>query len=314
NALTHPDLSFRIADRDEAGANALTRLHGRGVNLVAGALARSTDHILSFFTMLRDELGFYVGCIRAAAALEEHDLPVARPDVRPAGGVLLDAHGLFDVALAVMNRTSVVGNDVAAADDDLIVITGVNSGGKSTLLRAIGQAQLMAQCGMFVPAASLTAAVRHGVFTHFKREEDDELTGGKLDEELARMSAIADQLASGALVLFNESFASTNEKEGSEIARQVVHALIRRGVKAVYVTHMYDLAHGLATEAEGGRARALFLRAEPARDFRLVEGTPLPTSHGSDLYTRVFGRSPADNDERTTSCATSPSPATAAPR
>ena len=51
---------------------------------------------------------------------------------------------------------------------------------------------------------------------------------GKLDEELDRMSAIAGQITVGCLLLCNESFASTNEREGSEIARQIIRALTGR--------------------------------------------------------------------------------------
>ena len=64
-----------------------------------------------------------------------------------------------------------------------------------------------------------------GIFTHFIREEDATMMSGRLDEELRRMSAIADQISPHCLMLFNESFAATNEREGSEIGRQVVRAL-----------------------------------------------------------------------------------------
>jgi DNA mismatch repair ATPase MutS len=93
-----------------------------------------------------------------------------------------------------------------------------------------------------------------------------------------------------SIVLFNESFASTNEREGSEIARQIVRALPEAGIKVFYVTHMFDLAQGFLLAQMGA---ALFLRAERLADgqrtFRLVEGEPLPTSYGQDLYGRIFG-------------------------
>ena len=70
-----------------------------------------------------------------------------------------------------------------------MVITGANQGGKSIFLRSIGVAQLMMQCGMFVPAEVFCASVCDGVSTHFKkREEDPTMTKGKLEEELSRMS------------------------------------------------------------------------------------------------------------------------------
>lgn len=143
---------------------------------------------------------------------------------------------------------------------------------------------------MFVPAESFRANVCHGVFTHFKREEDASMGSGKLDEELKRMSGIVDQLRPYSIVLCNESFASTNEREGSEIARQIVRALTERGVKVFYVTHMSDWAEGfyrLKMDA------ALFLRAERLDDgrrtFKLTAAEPLPTSYGEDLYHLIFG-------------------------
>lgn len=90
-----------------------------------------------------------------------------------------------------------------------MIITGANSGGKSTFLRCVGLAQLMMQSGMFVTPGSLRASVCQQLFTHFILEEDPEMISGRLDEELSRMSAIADQVSRHCLILFNESFAAT---------------------------------------------------------------------------------------------------------
>jgi DNA mismatch repair ATPase MutS len=173
------------------------------------------------------------------------------------------------------------------------MITGANQGGKSTFLRSIGLAQLMMQCGMLVPAESFAGSVCERLFTHCKREEDATMNSGKLDEELSRMSELADSAVSGSIVLFNESFAATNEREGSEIARQIIRALTESGVRTIFVTHFFDLAHSLYLQQAD---TALFLRAERQagglRTFRLAEGEPLPTSYGQDLYERIFGAVP----------------------
>jgi DNA mismatch repair ATPase MutS len=185
--------------------------------------------------------------------------------------------------------------DVLAVVDGktLVMITGANQGGKSTFLRSIGLAQLMMQCGMFVPAESFSANVSSGVFTHYKRAEDATMTSGKLDEELGRMSEIADTIAPGALLLCSESFAATNEREGSHIARNIVRGMLDSGIKVMFVTHFYDLARGFEAE---GRVEALFLRAERAPDgtrtFRIKEDGPLLTSHAQDIYEQIFGSSP----------------------
>ena len=86
---------------------------------------------------------------------------------------------------------------------------------------------------------------------------------GKLDEELGRISDIAGQIAPGCLLLCNESFASTKEREGSEIARQIVRALLESGIRVIFVTHLFDLSHGFWAGKDG---TALFLRPERRDD------------------------------------------------
>ena len=112
---------------------------------------------------------------------------------------------------------------------DLVIITGANQGGKSTFLRSVGLAQVMMQCGMFVAAEAFRSTVCDALFTHYKREEDEAMRSGKFDEELARMSQIVDHITPRSLILFNELFAATNVREGSEIGRQIVTALLEQG-------------------------------------------------------------------------------------
>jgi len=282
--------SFTIPPRDEAGFHALETIRGRGLNLVANSVAQSADHVKSFFTMLRLELAFYLGCLNLHDTLSAKGEPVCFPDPLPTEQLALTTDGIYDVALTLHLQDRTVGNDVNADGESLIMITGANQGGKSTLLRSLGLAQLMMQAGMFACARSFRAGVCAGVFTHFNREEDDTMESGKLDEELSRMSTIAGQIARHSILLCNESFASTNEREGSEIARQVINAMLARQIKVFFVTHMYDLAHGFHAQQ---RDDALFLRAERqpdgSRTFRLTEGEPLPTSYGQDSYQRIFG-------------------------
>lgn len=281
--------TFYIHERDEAGGRALGELHDRGINLVANALAQSTDHILSFFEMFRAEMAFYIGCLNLHDTLAPLGAPIAFPQPAAVGERILGCSGLYDVCLALQMGRSVVGNTLNANGKSLAIITGANQGGKSTFLRSVGLAQLMMQCGLFVPAESFAGELCAGVFTHYKREEDPTMKSGKFDEELARMNDIIDRITPNAIVLFNESFASTNEREGSEIARQIVCALLERHVKVFFVTHLHEFARGMF---ERKMEDAMFLRAERlpdgTRTFRLLEGEPLETSYGEDVYRQVF--------------------------
>ena len=103
------------------------------------------------------------------------------------------------------------------------------------------------------------------------------------------MSAIVDELTPGSLVLLNESFAATNEREGSEIAQQIVDAVTEADVRVVFVTHLNEFAR---TRFERDAAGTLCLRAERrpdgTRTFRLHQAVPERTSHGADLYRAIF--------------------------
>jgi DNA mismatch repair ATPase MutS len=284
-----PGYSFQLHPRDEAGAHALSALNDQGLNLVGNALARSTDHILSFFQMLRTELAFYIGCLNLSAHLRQLGEPRCMPVPVHAGERKLSFSGLYDLSLALSAGKKVVGNDMNADSKDLFIITGANTGGKSTFLRSIGLASLMMQAGMFVPADSFSSEICNGVFTHYKREEDATMESGKWDEELSRMSVIIDQISPNSVMLFNESFASTNEREGSEIASQIMTALLDKNIKVFFVTHLYHFANSIFKKE---LKTAVFLRAERrpdgTRPFKLIEAGPLQTSHGEDLYERIF--------------------------
>lgn len=236
-----------------------------GIKLVANALAQSADHIFSFFNMLRIELAFCIGCLNLYEQLAQMGYSASFPLPVAPGERRHSFHGLYDVCLALTMKQKIVGNDVNADNKDLVTITGANQGGKSTFLRSIGLSQLMMQCGMFVPAESFCANICEGLFTHYKRKEDATMKSGKLDEELSRMSDFVDNITPNSMVLFNESFAATNEREGSEIARQITCALLEKRIKVFFVTHLYEFAHSVYDKR---MENAIFLRAERQTDGR----------------------------------------------
>ena len=305
-SLDRSGASFELADRDDDGIESLGRLRDQALADVAVVLSQASDDIEVFLRQLRDELAVLIGVARLHEGLTAKGEPTCFPEVvGPAGGThdaehaasaapRLTARGLYDPALSLQLAAPAVGNDLDADGALLVLITGANQGGKSTLLRSIGTAQLLLQAGCFVPAATFLGSLGGHVFTHFGREEDQELRRGKLEEELNRMRAIVERIRPGDLLLANESFAATNEREGSELARQVFRAHLDLGVRVVAVTHLYDLAESLhRTES----SRGVFLRAQREEDgertFRIEPGAPLPTSYGQDLYRRIFGEEPA---------------------
>ncbi|HEX3035646.1 MAG TPA: hypothetical protein VHT73_11045 [Thermodesulfobacteriota bacterium] len=115
------------------------------------------------------------------------------------------------------------------------------------------------------------------------------MKSGKWNEELSRMSEIVDNVRPNSLMLFNESFASTNERKGVEIASQIVRALLKKRLKVFFVTHLYSFAQNVFNQKSDD---TVFLKAERlpdgTRPFKLAEAKLLETSYGENLYKMVF--------------------------
>ena len=263
----------------------LTHRQDRAINAVANTMAQASDNVEAFTRHLQMELAFYVGALNLYERMGELGLPVSFPV--PCGGNTRLWQGLYDGSLALLTGGAVTANTLSSRDRPLYLITGANQGGKTTFLRSVGQCQLMAQSGLFVFAEACRFPLRTQLCTHFKREEDPEMTSGRLDEELDRMSGIVDDLRPGGMLLSNESFASTNDPEGSQIFEQITLAFLQRNIEIFSVSHLMNYAARFA-----GEDYTLCLRAERTesgeRTFRLVPGKPLITAYGEDLYRKVF--------------------------
>jgi len=285
-----------------SGAKSSFALSSIGIQAQAGALRdagllkmvyvlnEANAKMLERFEAARRELGFYTGCVNLYEELEQIGVPTVFPTVPEPGQKALDFEGLSDVSLALEHSINPVGNTLHAGGAGLFVITGANQGGKSTFLRSLGCAQLMMQCGMFVAARSFRANCCSGVLTHFCRSEPGKPDRGMLEDELARMDALIALADRDSLVMLNESFSSAHEREACAIAGEVVGALHGRGVRTLYVTHLYDFTAGLAEQKPDG---VMFLaaqrNADGTRPYTIAESLPERSSFGMDIYNEVFG-------------------------
>lgn len=241
------------------------------------------------FKRLRSEFGFYVGCIRLHRRLVEIGVPVRFPTPRPGEDEIFCFSGLVDAGLALRTGEAPVPNGLALDGARLVLVTGANQGGKSTFLRSVGLAQAMLQSGLFVTAEEYVSGVGARIFTHFCRAEDGAMDSGKLDEELRRMDRIVDGIAPRDMLLMNESFASTTEREGALIAQEITRALHGLHVRALFVTHNYQYARSMEGAGLPGVVSVCAERnGDGSRSFRIRPGTASPRSHGMDLYRSIM--------------------------
>lgn len=290
STLTTPSFSIR---KDEALAEQADQLEYQFVRYIISCCEPFFDSLNLFFDQLHFQAAFYQGTVNLGAYMSRFHIQACFPEV--CGNKSLHFTGLKEFVMAIGQRLNPVGNTCGIDNKNLLIITGANQGGKSTFLRSIGIAQIMMQCGLSVAAESYESGIFPSFFTHFTRREDSEMNSGRLNEELKRMSQIIDQLEGDSLILLNESFASTTEKEGSVIAYDIIKALTEAGVKILTVTHLLSFAQRVYEETRlDPDSQVEFLSAQRMEDgrrtYRMIPHAPELTSFGLDLYDEIIPR------------------------
>lgn len=274
------------------------------VSYLCDSLGGFVDEVGFFFDQLQMQSAFMVGVTYLQEHMKRYKIGLSFPKVGEKQCFRFEE--LKEMVMCLEQHRVPIGNTCEILNKNMLVITGANQGGKSTFLRSLGIAQVMLQAGMPVLADKYEAPLYPGLFTHFTRREDSEMNSGRLDEELKRMSQIIDYVRNNeaaapgtSLVLLNESFATTTEKEGSVIAYDILQAMTEMGVNVATVTHLLTFAKKLYEEKEAEKAQkgieetnVVFMSAERLdngeRTFRMIPCVPQLTSFGLDLYDRMI--------------------------
>src|SRR5581483_2795982 len=151
--------------------------------------------------------------------------------------------GRHPVVERMMPREQFIPNDVRLSTAErVIILTGPNMAGKSTILRQVGLIVLMAQCGSFVPAARATIGIVDRLFTRVGASDNLVRGQSTFMVEMAETSAILHTATSRSLVLLDEIGRGTSTYDGVSIAWSVTeHLHSRVGCKTIFATHYHEL-------------------------------------------------------------------------
>jgi DNA mismatch repair ATPase MutS len=191
------------------------------------------------------------------------------------------------------DTASIVTNDVSMGEDGRIcILTGPNQGGKTTYTQMVGLCQLLAQTGLWVAAAQARLSPVDNIYTHYPVEEHLARGTGRFGDEAQRLSQIFASGTRHSLILLNESLASTNPGESLYIAQDIVRILRRLGARAIFATHLHELAADVAAlnASTAGESRIVSLVASrieagddgPRRSYRIAPGPPLGRSYARE--------------------------------
>jgi DNA mismatch repair ATPase MutS len=278
----------------------LRHLLGQVVGPVEAALEQYASVSSAMLSQLGLELALLLGAARLIERLRCAGLPVCCPEVLPLDERRASVEDAYDLrlALAALERggaPEIVTNPVSfdAEAGRVWVLTGPNRGGKTTYTRAVGLLQVLLQAGLFVPARAARLSPVEVILTHFPTREDAVPGQGRLDAEAERLATIFRQARPSSLILLNEALAGTSALEALDLARGVVRALRLLGARAIYVTHLHELA--LATDEINastpgdGTVGSLVAEADEAgpgrgrRTYRVRPGRPRGASFAAEI-------------------------------
>ncbi|UCC75096.1 MAG: DNA mismatch repair protein MutS [Gemmatimonadota bacterium] len=151
--------------------------------------------------------------------------------------------GRHPVVECMMPREQFVPNDVRLdGRERLMILTGPNMAGKSTILRQVGLITLMAQIGSFVPADSAEIGATDRIFTRVGASDNLAQGHSTFMVEMIETAAILNGATDRSLVLLDEIGRGTSTYDGVSIAWSVsehIHDCI--GAKTIFATHYHEL-------------------------------------------------------------------------
>jgi DNA mismatch repair protein MutS2 len=204
---------------------------------------------------------------RAAASLAQ-DWGLVRPR--------LNQEGIYRLKKAYHPLiANPVSNDLELTPEHrILLVTGPNMGGKTALLKTLGLAVLMAQCGLFVAAEAADLAFPDRLFVDIGDQQSLQENLSTFAAHVRQLKAVLDSATPHSLVLIDELGSGTDPEEGAALSQAFVEALLDKGVRGLITTHLSPLK-AFAQDTAGLRNASMRFDLDNLRPtYQLVLGAP----------------------------------------
>ncbi|WP_428908588.1 DNA mismatch repair protein MutS [Niallia sp. Krafla_26] len=222
--------------------------------LILQAEEKSMDLEYELFTEIREHVKEYIPKLQTLAKIVSQldvlqcfaTISEERSFVRPVFSTerqMIIREGRHPVVEKVMSLDRYVPNDcVMNKEREILLITGPNMSGKSTYMRQIALAAILAQIGCFVPAQEAVLPIFDQVFTRIGAADD--LVSGQstfMVEMMEAKNAIANA-TKDSLILFDEIGRGTSTYDGMALAQAIIEYIHNHiGAKTLFSTHYHEL-------------------------------------------------------------------------
>ncbi len=213
-----------------------------------------------------------------ARAQLAHAQKATRPDLNREGELTIKEgrHPLIDAKKVVPLTLGM------KSGENMLLITGPNTGGKTVTLKMVGLFVLMAMSGFYIPAKSANICIVDGVYSDIGDEQSIEQSLSTFSAHIKNIIGILDRITPQSLVLFDELGAGTDPGEGAALAVSICEYVMGLGAKALVTSHFNDLKEFALTTKGVVAASMEFDTATFRPTFRLVMGA-IGTSNALDI-------------------------------
>ncbi|KAJ3191375.1 DNA mismatch repair ATPase msh1 [Irineochytrium annulatum] len=297
NKLILADDNFEVVDKSVGKKTTLKYKHKAWTNLHA-LLSKTEMENVECENAILGEAGDFVKTfsqaivatsravgeldVAASSAIGALRMAYCRPDVVP-GNVMEIKRGRHAVVERIVGKDQYVPNDLHLTEDERIwIVTGPNMGGKSTYLRQNALIAIMAQAGLYVPAASARLGVVDRIFARVGASDNISEKQSTFMVEMAEVADILRSATDQSLVVMDEIGRGTSSAEGCACALAVLEDLSNRtGCRTLFATHFHEIAdevigRGGKTSIRGPRFVmsdiAFDEHGQPEFDFTIKDG------------------------------------------
>ncbi len=163
-------------------------------------------------------------------------------------------------------------------EDQVLIITGPNMAGKSTLIRQVALSVLMAQLGSFVPATHAEVGIYDRIFTRVGASDNLAKGQSTFMVEMVETAYILRHATDKSLVILDEIGRGTSTFDGMSIAWAVAEYLHDLGSKTLFATHYHELAE-LALSKKRTKNYNIYVKESGDKIVFLRKLVPGATSH-----------------------------------